>query len=450
MTNQFYAIDLPPLIAATAACVSCALLGNFLLLRRISLMGDAISHAVLPGIVISFLLFESRSTGWIFLGSAAAGVIASLLIDLIKDLGRLEGGAAMGVVFSLFFALGVLLMEQAAAQAVDLDADCLLHGQLESIFWFPPESISQLFSRATLSTIPFEIYSSFSILTISILFVFSFYKELTISSFDPLLATTLGYPSRIIHLLFITVVASAVVASFTIVGSILVIAMLICPAAIARLYTDRLKIQLLLSVFVSMIATVLGYLAGAFGPILLGFQNSVSAAGSITVMLGVLLTFAVVSSPRYGVLANLFKRARLYGSIIEENILAALFREHERGSRELLEEKAVAERIHEPLPVTVFFIWRLKRLGFISRLENEFRLTERGYLIASRVIRKHRLWEEYFVKEVGISPDHVHSSAEFLEHFTDNTLTKALADNHQLAEEDPHGRVIPKDYNKPG
>src|SRR5690606_25426099 len=134
--HNLVSLDFPAALTAAFAAMACALLGNFLLLRRLSLMGDSISHSVLPGIVLAFLFTGSRLTWPVFLGAAIAGICSVFLVELVHRLGRLETGAAMGVVFSIFFAAGVLLIEQAAARNIDLDADCLLHGQLETIFWY--------------------------------------------------------------------------------------------------------------------------------------------------------------------------------------------------------------------------------------------------------------------------------------------------------------------------
>ena len=184
MTDTIYqllSLDLPPFLSAVFAAASCSLLGNFLVLRRVSLMGDAISHAVLPGIVIAFLVSGSRSSLPIFIGAALAGVLTTLLVELVRRLGRMEAGAAMGVVFSLLFALGVLLIEQAAARNIDLDADCLLHGQLESIFWYPPETWAQFLSLSTIALLPSEVITSICVFALCVLFVLALYKELKIT-----------------------------------------------------------------------------------------------------------------------------------------------------------------------------------------------------------------------------------------------------------------------------
>src|SRR3546814_19522935 len=131
-TAEFLQLDFPAVATATLAAVCCALLGNFLVLRRQSLMGDAISHAVLPGIVVGFVVAGTRSPLPMIVGATAAAVLAAVLIELVRRLGRIEAGASMGVVFTVMFAFGVLLLEQAAARSVDLDADCVLYGSSES------------------------------------------------------------------------------------------------------------------------------------------------------------------------------------------------------------------------------------------------------------------------------------------------------------------------------
>ncbi|MCA9310803.1 MAG: metal ABC transporter permease, partial [Phycisphaerales bacterium] len=216
--HTFLSIDLLPLLAATLAAFSCGLLGNFLVLRRLSLMGDAISHAVLPGLVIAFLLFGTRASLAMFFGAAVAGVATVALVELIRRFGRVEPGAAMGVVFSVMFALGVVLLEQAAARQVDLDADCVLHGQLETIFWFPPSIWSDFLAWSTLRDTPRQVVVLAGTLAVCAAFVAVFFKELRLAAFDPGLADALGFRSSAIHAGLMALVAAATVASFEAVG----------------------------------------------------------------------------------------------------------------------------------------------------------------------------------------------------------------------------------------
>lgn len=308
--TSFLQIDLPAMAAAFLATVSCALLGNFLVLRRQSLMGDAISHAVLPGIVLGFLFAGSR-TGWpMFAGATAAAVLAAMLIELVRRLGRLETGAAMGVVFSVFFAGGVVLIEQAAAHTVDLDAECVLFGQLEDILWLAPTGWSSLLDPAVWADLPREVFTLAIVTVICVLAVLLFYKELKITSFDPELATTLGIPAGLVNLGLMLLVGTVAVAAFEAVGSILVIAMFICPAAAARLLTDRLGVQIWLSVLIAAAAAIAGYVLAAFGPFWVGGDSSLAASGMIAVMTGVALAAAVLFAPRYGVLPQAARRRR--------------------------------------------------------------------------------------------------------------------------------------------
>lgn len=439
----FISIDLPPLLTAIFATSSCALLGNFLLLRKASLMGDAISHSVLPGIVVAFLITNSRSTVAVLVGASIAGVLTAILIELIKRFGKVESGAAMGVVFSLLFALGVLLIEQAAARNVDLDAECLLHGQLESIFWLPPDNFRALLSWSVLSELPSELASTFFIALLSFCFVFLLFKELTVSSFDPLLSTTLGINANCLHIALMIFVGFAVVASFEAVGSILVIAMLIAPAATARLLTDRLRAQIGLSLLFGIIASVGGYILATLLPNLLGWNSSVNAAGMMAVTSGIALAVVALLSPTYGLLGRSLRSRGLRSSMSREDLLSLLYRSDEldwaveRTQREVYKLKyVIGERQY------------VKAINALAKeqllIPNEFKLTEEGRRIAEHTIRKHRLWESYLVEKMGLRKDHVHELAHALEHVTseemESELEGALESKGKI---DPHGRRIP-------
>jgi manganese/zinc/iron transport system permease protein len=313
---EFVCLDLPAMLAGTLAVVLCGLLGNFLLLRRLSLMGDAISHSVLPGLVAGFLIVGTRESLPMFLGAAAAGLATVFLVEVIRKLARLDAGAAMGVVFSILFALGVLLIEQAAARGVDLDPDCVLNGQLERIFWFPPRELSG-WSIAILAELPREIWTLAILAALAGGFIALFFKELRLAAFDPALAQTVGVNPRLVNGAFMVLVAAAVVASFEAVGSILVIAMLVCPPAAARLLTDRLAAQIWLSLVFSVLIGAGGYTAAALVPEWLGVYRAdagsggggpvpltLNAAGMMTLVGGFLLALTMLLAPRYGVFAR--------------------------------------------------------------------------------------------------------------------------------------------------
>lgn len=314
---EFLQLDFAALTTATLAAICCGLLGNFLVLRRQSLMGDAISHAVLPGIVVAFVLAGSRGPVPMILGATAASVTAALLIELVRRLGRIEAGASMGVVFTVMFAGGVLLLEQAAARSVDLDADCVLYGQLEDILWFAGTGWEALLDPAALATLPRELLTLAGLLLLCLLLLALFWKEIRITTFDPGLASSLGIPAGLFHYGLMLMVALAAVASFEAVGSILVIAMLICPAATARLLTDRYGTQLALSGLFGASAAIVGYVAAGFLPGWFGADWALNAAGTIATVAGLQLAAAVVLGPRYGIVGRL-RRAALPAEVVTE------------------------------------------------------------------------------------------------------------------------------------
>lgn len=440
---QFIAIDLPAVSTALFAALSCALLGNFLVLRRLGLMGDAISHGVLPGIVIAFLISGTRSSLTIFIGAAIAALLTAVFVELLRRVGRIDEGAAMGVVFSLFFALGVLLLEQAAARNVDLDADCLLHGQLETIFWYPPTSWNVLLKMQSLSLLPAELWASAAVWLLTVGFVVLLFKELTIAAFDADLSTALGYNSSVLHYALMLFVALAVVASFEAVGSILVIAMLICPAATARFFTDRLHTQIYLSLLFSALAVVLGYFLAAFLPTLLGFDTALNAAGMMATVLGLFLAFASIFARPYGRLSQYLRRKKLSAKVLEEDILSYMYRRDEQNPGCSLAIKKICLDLHAAteIPASLQRLIQMKDITTID--EDTVELTPAGRKRAAQVIRSHRLWERYLVDEAGLEADHVHQRAEDLEHFTDANLSKRLAERHLSGERDPHGQSIP-------
>ena len=298
MSTIFWTLDVPAVLAATLASVLCALLGCFLLVRRSAMLGDAISHAVLPGIVGSFLLLGTRNT-WAMLGGAAvAGVATSGMVDVLHRKLKVERSAATGAVFCTMFAIGVIMLER-GARNVDLDADCVLFGLLEGISW-PQFGAAMsagdggVFSWDVLSTMPRQIVTLAVMLLVTAAVLGALYKVLVLASFDSGLADAFGFQSRFIDLLFAALVAMAAVASFEAVGSILVVAMLICPAATAAQCSDRLPVRLGLSVVFAVVAAVGGYALAVHLPRVWGSSDSVLASGMIGTVAGVMLVAAVV------------------------------------------------------------------------------------------------------------------------------------------------------------
>ena len=294
---EFVPFSLTPLLIGCLAAVACALPGNFLVLRRQALIGDAISHVVLPGIVVAFLVTGTVATWPILIGAAAAALVAVAMIEGIRRFGRIEPGAAMGVTFTAMFAAGVLILEMSDTSGVHLDVEHALYGNLESLIWLDATGWGSLLDPEALRGLPPELFRIALVAAAMAVLVAVFWRPLAISTFDEGFAASLGLPVTLIGLGLVIAAAVAAVAAFDAVGSIIVIAMFICPPAAARLMTNRLGTQVAWSVVFALASAILGYVLAGYGPLWLGSENAVSAAGMIATVSGVILALAALFGP---------------------------------------------------------------------------------------------------------------------------------------------------------
>lgn len=292
MGAEFVQFSLTPMLIGVLAAIACALPGNFLILRRQALIGDAISHVVLPGIVVAFLVTGTVATMPMLIGAGGAALLAVVLIEAIRRLGRIEPGAAMGVVFTALFAGGVLLLEQSDTSRVHLDVDHALMGNLETLIWLRASGWASVIDPVALAHLPPELPRIAIVAALMAALTVIFWRPLKLATFDEGFARAIGLPVSTIGLALVIAAAVAAVAAFDAVGSIIVIAMFICPPATARLMTDRLATQVWLSLAVAAVSAILGYVLAGYGPIWLGFDSSVSAAGMIATISGVMLAIA--------------------------------------------------------------------------------------------------------------------------------------------------------------
>lgn len=284
-------------VTATLCAVSCALPGCFLVLRKMSMMGDAISHAVLPGLAVAFIVTGSRASVPMFIGAAIVGILTALFTQWISRFGQVDRGAAMGIVFTTLFALGLVLIVQ-AADHVDLDPGCVLYGAIE----LTPLDLVGIGS--------FEIPRAAAVngltLFVNLGIIMLLYKELRLSAFDPQLADTLGFSSNFLHYLLMTMVAVTTVAAFESVGSIIVIAMLIVPPAAALLLTRRLLPMLIISATLAAASAWLGHLFAMTLPRLIGFEDT-TTSGMIAFAAGLLFLLAWLFAPHEGLITRRFR-----------------------------------------------------------------------------------------------------------------------------------------------
>jgi len=438
--------DLWTIAVAVCCSVACGTIGCFLVLRRLSLLGDAISHAVLPGIAVAFMLTGSREP-WAMLGGALAiGLLTAGLATGVRRLGRLPEDAALGVVFTSLFALGVLLITW-VAPSIDLDPGCVLYGLLEFV---PLDMVTLIgadaadsariapgqFAATPTLEVPRALLWQAGLMLGNLTLITVIFKELRIASFDAALATTMGLSAAVVHGLMLTSVAATTVISFEAVGSILVVAMLVAPGATAQLLTDRLGRMVMLSGVLGASAAIIGYL--------LAVWLDASASGMISVVAGSQFAVAAVAAPRYGVVGKLIRNARLSQRIAREDVLGLLYRVHESGdSRPASLPHAQVLRAVAPGFRSRLACWQLRAAGLIQSVTgDELALTPKGVEQAAQVIRAHRLWETFLSRNLPLPLDHLHEPSERLEHFlTPEIQAKIAAEVGDRS--DPHGKQIP-------
>jgi manganese/zinc/iron transport system permease protein len=344
------------LVGSTVAA-SCALLGTFLVLRKLALLGDAISHAVLPGIALAFLLTGSRAALPMVIGAGALGLITVLAVELFNRSRRLHEDASIGVVFPALFSLGVILISRYAAQ-VDLDLDCVLYGEIAYTPWD-----TLLVGGRELG--PKALWVNGVILLANLAAVLLFYKELKISTFDAGLAAAAGFSPVLFHYLLMGGVSVTVVGAFESVGAILVVAMLVVPPATAYLLTERLSWMLVLAVSFGISATLLGYGAAHL--------LDCSIAGAMASVAGLQLLAALLLSPRHGLFARWLGLRRLGGQLAGNLLLL-----HLKKGGEGLPVAALERRFGWEPRRLERVLSRLLRRGWIERAGLGLRLTPQG------------------------------------------------------------------------
>ncbi|MEI7025444.1 metal ABC transporter permease [Paenibacillus sp. y28] len=282
-------------IILTGALVagSCGLLGCFLVLRKMAMIGDAISHAVLPGIVIAFLVSGTRDSIAMLLGAAVLGLLTVFLIQLFHQSG-VQSDASIGVVFTALFSIGIVLVSLYTRQ-IDFDLDCVLYGE---IAYVPQNTLTLFGSEAG----PKAVWAVGLALLLSLICIGLFYKQFKLCAFDPALAAALGIPVALFHYLLMGLVSVTTVASFESVGAILVVGMLVVPAATAYLLTERLSRMLLISAAAGVLSAVSGYV--------LALWLDASIAGCMIAAAGLWFLLAFLFSPSHGVLQKAIRRRK--------------------------------------------------------------------------------------------------------------------------------------------
>ncbi len=401
------------LIATTMVGITCGMLGAFIVLRNMSLVGDALSHAILPGVAAAFVIFGYNTMGFFF-GSVIAGILFAIAITWIQQHIKTKNDAVIGIIFTAFFSIGVIGISHISRTGVHLDLKDFLFGNV-------------------LGVSNQDLIMTGAVMMVVILSIGVFYRYLFASTFQPTIASTMGIPVKMMHYYLMLLLSFSVVAAMQTVGVILVVAMLITPASTALLLAKRLPQVLVLSGIIGFLSSISGLALSVF------YEMPPGPSIAVTATAFYLLTAFL--APDQGLLAKWYRQHKQEQKIKTEDVLKAIFKVSLGNpiDMDLLVEKMAASRAK----VNRMIAPLKKKQLLISTGKSSFQLTDSGRKQANDLVRAHRLWESYLVKEMGMNADHIHEEAEQFEHLLTSSQVDAVDKQLGYPALDPHGSPIP-------
>ena len=400
------------LIASSMVGIMCGALGCFLVLRNMSMIGDALSHAILPGIFFAFIFFGYSTLGF-FLGATLAGLVSAIGITWVQEHVKTKNDAAIGIIFTSMFSIGVIGISYLnQSKGAHLDLTDFLFGNVLGI------------SNE-------DMFLTFIVLLYTIGSIIFFYRYLFITTFQPTIASAMGFSTKTMHYFFMLLLSVAVVSSLRTVGVILVVAMLITPAATALLLFDNLKKVIVFSAFIGMVSAVTGFFIAVL------FGTTPGPAMTLTATFFYLL--AAFFSPSKGLLIKYLDKQAQVSRIVNEDVLRQMIKQPEVGisASQLAENLGIsARRVRRS-------IVKLAQLKLLSTEAGLNKLTSLGIKAANRLVRAHRLWETYQVTKMGLAANQIHDEADYLEHLLSDEILEELDQDLGFPETDPHGSPIP-------
>lgn len=415
--NVVYVVVGCIILAASAGVVGC-----FTFLRKRSLIGDALAHAALPGVCMAFLLTGTKDPLMILLGATVSCWLGALSIDWIVRNTRCKEDSALGIVLTVFFGVGILMLTyiQQTGAAAQAGLDKFLFGQAASM-------------------LQRDVWVISIVGTLMCLGVAIGYKELKLICFDPDFAAAIGLPRRTIEVLLATLIVLGVVIGLQAVGVVLMAALLVTPAAAARYWTDKLSMMIVIS-------GIFGALSGFLGAYVSYLSPHMPTGPWMVVAVSALFLVSLLFAPIRGIVPRVLGYYRRRTKTAQENVLRTLYLLGEKVQQ--WDEFYTAGEILQYRNMSASFLARtleqLKQADLITETtQGLFGLTESGMERGKRLTRLHRLWELYLTRKLEIAPDHVHDDAEEIEHIITPELEARLAAVLDNPEEDPHSRDIP-------
>jgi len=406
------------LLASSMVGLMCGVLGCFIVLRNMALIGDALAHAILPGVVVAFVVVGYSTIGF-FAGSVIAGLLAAAGITWIQHNVKTKNDAAIGIVFTTMFALGVIGISGVSREGVHLDLKDFLFGTVMGV------SNEDLYLTAAVT-----VYVIISIIV--------FYRYLFATTFQEVVAQTMGISVTMMHYFLMLMLSFAVVASLGTVGVILVVAMLITPASTALLLSDRLQNVLVLAGIIGLFSAIIGLI----GAIIV----EAPPGPAMAVVATMFYLLAVFFSPKKGLVFKYFQKRKLQRKIHVEDILKEGLKLQGRGEFTFIKLKGKLGLSKRKLSK---YLQQLSNSKLLITKKNQLELTANGKDEALRLVRAHRLWETYLVNQIGLSSEQIHEDAEKYEHLLSEEILDEVDATLGFPKQDPHGSPIPSKIGFP-
>ncbi len=408
-------------IGSVLLTASSAIVGTFTFLHKKSLVGDAIAHAVLPGICLGFILSGTKNPAYLIAGAFVTGWISLIGVEYITRHTRIKEDTAIGLVLSVFFGIGILMLTviQKSGNASQSGLDHFLFGK-----------------AAALVGQDLLVFGTVAVLLL--LAVFLLFKEFSLLAFDKDYAKAIGLPVRGIELTLTSLIVLAVVIGIQAVGVVLMAAILITPAAAARFWTNKINIMILL-------ASVFGAFSGLSGAYISYIAPAMPTGPWIVIVISTIAFISFFFAPKRGVVNRLLRQRNIRRTINDENVLKTLYQLSEESRNFFIQRSAeeIIRRRRFSLETLTKVLNRLKRQGYLEQTGKHWSLTEEGKNRGQRVVRIHRLWELYLTTHLNIAPDHVHDDADTIEHLLTPELEAELEKLLNYPKVDPHKSEIP-------
>ncbi len=404
-------------LGTTVLGIASGLIGTFAMLRKRAMMSDALAHATLPGLAAAYIIAEllgipGKSLPILLSGAAVSGVSGILIVQLLSRRTRLSEDTCIGLVLSVFFGIGVVLLSIIQGQTIGNPAGLhhFIYGQ-----------------TAAINTLDAYILSGGALIAIAATILFL--KEFRLLCFDAPFAAAQGWPVTTLDLILMTLVVIVTLCGLQAVGLILIVAFLTIPPVAARFWSDRLVTNL-------WIAPLVGGLSGYFGAAASAAAPRAPAGSVIVLTAGVMFAISFLFAPKRGLIARIMQERALRSRILEEHTLRHAFEQLEKRDDRFINYQRVVANLSKGDRVGV--IRRLNSKGFITGSAPNLVLTEAGYAEALRLTRNHRLWEQYILVHGGLATSHVDFSADFVEHdLTPEIIAKIETELH------PKNAVVP-------